>query len=115
MASFEQIWNDQNIFGAIFMASWICLRQYSAGINPKPADDKKIPIEAAFKFLSALPELYRDLEMIHSFCAGRIGEVSGIQISNIYLDQEFLVTKDSVVWCNISKMFEYLSPFPKNK
>jgi integrase len=82
---------------------------------PKTADDKKIPVEAAFKFFSALPELYRDLAMTQFFCAGRIGEVSGIQISNIYLDQEFLVIKDSVVWCNSSKMFEYLSPFPKNK
>lgn len=83
--------------------------------TPKKPDDKKIPVEAAFQFFSALPELYRDLAMTQFFCAGRIGEVAGIQISNLYLDQEYFLIKDSVVWCNSSKMFEYLSPYPKNK
>jgi integrase len=83
--------------------------------TPKKPDDKKIPVEAAFKFFSALPELYRDLAMTQFYCAGRIGETAGIQIPNIYLDQEYLLIKDSVVWCNKSKTFEYLAPFPKNK
>lgn len=83
--------------------------------TPKNPDDKKIPVEAAFKFFSALPELYRDLAMTQFFCAGRIGEVAGIQIPNIYLDQEYLLIKDAVVWCNKNKTFDYLSPFPKNK
>ncbi len=83
--------------------------------TPKKPDDKKIPVEAAFKFFSVLPELYRDLAMVQFFCAGRIGEVAGIQIPNIYLDQEYFLIKDSVVWCNSSKVFEYLKPYPKNK
>lgn len=83
--------------------------------TPKKPDDKKIPVDAAFKFFSALPELYRDLAMTQFFCAGRISEVAGIQIPNIYLDQEFLVIKEAVSWCNASKVFEYLKPFPKNK
>jgi len=82
---------------------------------PKKPDDKKIPVEAAFKFFSALPELYRDLAMTQFYCAGRISEISGIQISNLYLDQEYILIKDAVVWCNSSKVFEYLKPFPKNK
>jgi integrase len=57
--------------------------------TPKKPDDKKIPVEAAFKFFSALPELYRDLAMMQFYCAGRISEVAGIQISNLYLDQEY--------------------------
>lgn len=83
--------------------------------TPKNPDDKKITVEAAFKFFSALPELYRDLAMTQFYCAGRIGEVSGIQIPNIHLDEEYLIIKDSIVWNNRNKTFEYLSPFPKNK
>lgn len=83
--------------------------------TPKKPDDKKIPVEAAFKFFSALPELYRDLAMTQFYCAGRISEVAGIQISNMYLDQEYILIKDAVIWCNKSKVFEYLKPFPKNK
>ncbi|MFN8790068.1 MAG: tyrosine-type recombinase/integrase [Bdellovibrionales bacterium] len=79
------------------------------------AEQKKIPVEAAFKFFSALPELYCDLATVQFFCAGRIGEVAGIQISNIYLDEDYMMIKDSVSWCNASKMFEYLKPYPKNK
>lgn len=60
-------------------------------------EQKKITVEAAFKFFSALPELYADLAMPQFFLAGRIGETAGIQISNIYLEEE------------------YLKPYPKNK
>ncbi len=83
--------------------------------TPKKPDDKKIPVEAAFKFFSALPELYRDLAMMQFFCAGRISEVAGIQISNLYLDQEYVLIKNAIIWCNTSKTFEYLKPFPKNR
>lgn len=82
---------------------------------PKKPEDKKIPVEAAFEFFSALPELYRDLAMFQFFTAGRISEAAGVQISNIYMDQEFLVIKDVCSWCNSSKMFEYLKPYPKNR
>lgn len=78
-------------------------------------EQKKITVEAAFKFFSALPELYADLAMTQFFVAGRIGETAGIQISNIYLEEDYLMIKDSVSWCNTSKMFEYLKPYPKNK
>ena len=78
-------------------------------------EQKKITVEAAFKFFAELPQLYKDLAMTQFFCAGRIGETAGIQISNIYLEEEYLMIKDSISWCNKSKMFEYLKPYPKNK
>jgi integrase len=78
-------------------------------------EQKKIPVEAAFKFFSGLPELYADLAMVQFYCAGRIGEVAGIQISNIYLEEEYLMIKDAISWCNTNKMFEYLKPYPKNR
>lgn len=83
--------------------------------TPKKPDDKKIPVEAAFKFFSVLPELYRDLAMVQFYCAGRIGEVAGIQFSNLYLDQKYLLIKNAIVWNHINKTFEYLKPFPKNR
>lgn len=78
-------------------------------------EDKKIPVDAAFKFFSALSGVYQDLAMMQFYCAGRIGEVAGIQIKNIYLDQQFFLIKNSVVWTDINKTFSYLKPFPKNK
>jgi small ligand-binding sensory domain FIST len=53
-------------------------------------------VEAAFKLFSALPELYADLAMNQFFCAGRIGETAGVQISNIYLAEEYFMIKDSI-------------------
>ncbi|MCE3010663.1 MAG: hypothetical protein LW875_08625 [Proteobacteria bacterium] len=61
---------------------------------PRNPEDKKIPVDAAFKFFSVLSELYRDLAMFQFYVAGRISEAAGVQISNIYMDQEFLVIKD---------------------
>ena len=78
-------------------------------------EQKKITVEAAFKFFSALPELYADLAMTQFLVAGRIGETAGIQIPNIYLEEEYLMIKDSISWCNENKMFEYLKPYPNNK
>jgi len=78
-------------------------------------DDKKITVEAAFKLFSALPDVYRDLAMTQFYCAGRIGEIAGIQLKNIYFDQEFILIKDSVVWTDVNKTFSYLKPFPKNR
>ncbi|MBX3022796.1 MAG: site-specific integrase [Bdellovibrionales bacterium] len=78
-------------------------------------EQKKITVEAAFKFISALTEIYADLALVQFYCAGRIGETAGIQIPNIYLEEEYFMIKDSISWCNKSKMFEYLKPYPKNK
>ncbi len=81
----------------------------------KSADEKKIPLEDAFKFFEFLPELYKDLAMTQFFCAARISEIAGIQISNIDLKKKTLLIRESVSWCNPSKTFEYLKPYPKNR
>lgn len=41
--------------------------------------------------------------------------VQSIQIPNIYFDQEYLLIKNSIVWTDRNKTFEYLKPYPKNK
>jgi integrase len=76
---------------------------------------KKIPLEDAFKFFSALRPLYRDLAMTQFYCAGRIGEIAGIQIKNIDLNARRLLIRETCLWCNMSKTFIELNPFPKNK
>lgn len=58
--------------------------------TPRKPDDKKVPVEAAFKFLSSLPELYQDLAMLQFNCTGLVGDVAEIQILNLYLDQEYI-------------------------
>lgn len=82
---------------------------------PKTSDEKKIPVSDAFLFFSKLPQPYKDLAMIQYFCAGRISEIAGIQITNIYLSENYFLIKESLVWCNNSKIYEYLKPYPKNR
>lgn len=126
------LYNELNLFNTIF--NWykaedefeaesrnlftpIRLRHKKMAFIREPSvkpEQKKITVEAAFKFFSALPELYADLAMVQFFVAGRISETAGIQISNIYMEEEYLMIKDSCVWFNSSKMFEYLKPYPKN-
>lgn len=80
-----------------------------------PLRHKKIPPEEAVKFFYVLPELYRDLVMMQYLVAGRIGEVAGIQIKNIDLENQILTIKETCIWCNASKSFVELKSFPKNK
>ncbi|WP_413942676.1 tyrosine-type recombinase/integrase [Bdellovibrio sp. HCB-162] len=83
--------------------------------SPNKPENKKITVEAAFKFFQAFTnQLYADLAVTQFFCAGRIGEIAGIQIPNIYLEEDYLIIKESISWCNDNKMFEYLNPYPKN-
>lgn len=53
--------------------------------------------------------------MTQFYCAGRIGEIDEIQLKNIYIDQEFILIKDSVVRSDVNKTFSYLKDFPKNR
>lgn len=80
-----------------------------------PLRHKKIPPDEAVKFFYVLPELYRDLVMMQYLVAGRIGEVAGIQIKNIDLENQILTIKETCIWCNASKSFVELKSFPKNK
>lgn len=84
-------------------------------IKAKPVKNKKITVEDAFMFFSELPPLYRDLALTQFYCAGRIGEIAGIQISNIDLKARRLVIRETCCWDNMSKTFVELNPFPKNK
>lgn len=84
-------------------------------IKDIPRKNKKITVEEAFRFFSALNPLYRDLAMVQYYCAARIGEVAGIQILNIDLEARRLVIRETCRWCNMSKTFIALNPFPKNK
>lgn len=86
-----------------------------AFIKDLPQKDKKITPEETLIFLSFLPPLYKDLATIQFYCAGRIGEISGIQIKNINLEKRILKIKESCLWCNTNKTFLELRPFPKNK
>lgn len=75
----------------------------------------KITVEDAFRFFSALRPLYRDLAMTQFYCAGRIGEIAGIQIKNIDLERRTLTIKETCSWCMTKKTYLGLNPFPKNK
>ena len=78
-------------------------------------DDKKITVDAAFKLFYELSGVYRDLAMMQFYCAGRIGEIAGLQIKNVYFDKDYILVKDSVVWTDVNKTFSCLKPFPKNR
>jgi integrase len=103
---------------SIGMASPVRRRHRRIGVLRPISNElphKQIAIDAAFRFFAKLPDLYRDLAMAQFLCAGRIGEIAGIQISNIRLEEEVLTVRDSISWCNQSKTFEYLKPYPKNR
>lgn len=80
--------------------------------NKKSAQNN---LEEAVKFFYVLPELYRDLVVMQYLIAGRIGEVAGIQLKNIDLENKILTIKETCIWCNANKTFVELKPFPKNK
>jgi integrase len=83
----------------------------------KPVPDKKMQIDLkhAFIFFDFLRPLYRDLAMIQFFCAGRIGEIAGLQWSNIDLENRRMLIKHTCIWCMSKKTFIELKPFPKNR
>lgn len=84
-------------------------------IKDVPRKDKKIKPDETLLFLSKLTQLYSDLATVQYYCAGRIGEIAGIQIPNINLDKKILTIKDTCIWCNTNKTYIELKPFPKNK
>ncbi len=52
-------------------------------IKPLPDKRKQIDLDSAFLFFDFLRPLYRDLAMMQFYTAGRVGEVAGVQWSNI--------------------------------
>lgn len=84
-------------------------------IKPTPDKRKKITLEHAQIFFHYLKPLYRNLAKMQFFTAGRVGEIAGLQWSNIDLDNRRLLIKHSCIWDMTHKTFVELKPFPKNK
>ncbi|QDK42402.1 hypothetical protein DOM21_13295 [Bacteriovorax stolpii] len=84
-------------------------------IKPLPDKKKQIDVQSAYLFFDYLPPLYRELAMMQFYCAGRIGEICGIQWSNIDMKNRRMLIKHSCIFHSINKTFLELKPFPKNK
>lgn len=84
-------------------------------IKPLPDKIKQINLQDAFLFFDFLRPLYQDLAKMQFFCAGRIGEIAGLQWTNIELRHRRMLIKDTCVWDTMNKMFVELKPFPKNR
>jgi integrase len=84
-------------------------------IKPVPDKKKQIDLQSAFLFFDYLPPLYRELAQMQFYCAGRIGEICGIQWSNVDMKNRRMLIKHSCVFHSVNKTFLELKPFPKNK
>ena len=84
-------------------------------VKPVPDKKKQIDLQSAFLFFDYLPPLYRELAQMQFYCAGRIGEICGIQWSNIDMRNRRMLIKHSCVFHPENKTFLELKPFPKNK
>ncbi len=74
---------------------------------------EKMSAQEFLLFFNALPEFYRDVALVQSRLAARVGEVAGLQISNIDFKKDKAIVKDVVVWGR-KKEFIELKPNPKN-
>lgn len=90
-------------------------RHYNLGIIKKARrKDKVLRQEQVINFFKSFDKpLYQDFALVQFFCAGRFGEIAGIQLKNIDLANEALLIKEAVVEDQRKKFLE-LKPFPKN-
>lgn len=84
-------------------------------IKPLPDKKKKITLEHALLFFDYLKPLYRNLAKVQFYTAGRVGEIAGLQWSNIDLNNKRMLIKHACIWDMTTKTFVELKPFPKNK
>ena len=84
-------------------------------IKPLPDKLKQINLQDAFLFFDFLRPLYQDLAKMQFYCAGRIGEIAGLQWSNIDLKNRRMLVKHTCIWDMSTKVFIELKPFPKNR
>jgi integrase len=84
-------------------------------IKPLPDKLKQINLQDAFLFFDFLRPLYQDLAKMQFYCAGRVGEVAGLQWSNIDMKNRRMLIKHTCIWDTSTKMFIELKPFPKNR
>jgi integrase len=90
-------------------------RHYTQGLIKKtPRKEKVLHQEQLIYFFKAIDNpLYQDFALIQFFCAARFGEIAGIQLKNIDLQNKSLLIKEVVVE-DQSKRFLELKPYPKN-
>ena len=84
-------------------------------IKPLPDKKKQIDLDHALIFFNCLRPLYRNLAKMQFYTAGRVGEVSGMQWSNIDLENRRMLIKHTCIWDQIKKSFIELKAFPKNR
>lgn len=74
---------------------------------------QKLTAEEFIKFFDALDPFYRDVALVQSRIAGRIGEVAGLQFSSVDFHNRSLLVKDVVVYGR-KKEFIELKSNPKS-
>jgi integrase len=84
-------------------------------IKPSPDKKKQISLEDAYIFFEYLKPLYKQIAMLQFYCAARIGEIAGLQWSNIDLKNRRMLIKHSSIFHPVNKTFLELKAFPKNK
>ena len=84
-------------------------------IKPLPDKRKQINLQDALLFFDELKPLYKDLALLQFYCAGRIGEIAGLQWSTVNLEQRRMIIKHTCNWDMTSKKFLSLKNFPKNR
>ena len=101
---------------ALFLTCPVKRKHKSQGfIKPLPDRRKQIGLEDTLLFFAQLKPLYQDLAMLQFYCAGRIGEIAGLQWSCIDIERKRMLIKHTCVWDNTTKVFDHLKNFPKNK
>lgn len=101
---------------AVLLTCPVKLKHKKLGfIRPVPDKRKQIDIKSAFLFFDYLQPLYRELAMMQFYCAGRIGEICGLQWSNVDMKNRRMLIKQTCIFHPSHKTFLELKPFPKNK
>lgn len=101
---------------ALFLTCPVKRKHKAQGfIKPLPDRRKQIELSDILLFFTELKPLYKDLAILQFYCAGRIGEVAGLQWSCVDLERSRMLIKHTCVWDNTTKLFIGLKNFPKNK
>ena len=83
-----------------------------AVISEIPRVERQISLEQIQKFLSHLPDFYRDVATMAFYCGARIGEIAGLHWKNIDFDRRVLKIQEVMVW--IHSKSPQVKATPKN-